>query len=123
MLKKFIIPAVIFMICLSSLPAFADKSSIAIDVPEKVAKGTVVTIKLTITHSGNNFMHYTNWVYVKANGKEIGRWNFSWNNKPENEIFTREVTYTVEEPVTIEAEANCNQHGSKGITIKKIELE
>ena len=120
--RKYIIAVVVILFFLISANVFADKSSVAIEVPENITKGSVVTIKVTVTHSGNNFMHYTNWVYVNVNGKEIARWDFSWNNKPENEAFTREVKYTIEEPVTIEAEANCNMHGSKGKATKKIEL-
>jgi desulfoferrodoxin (superoxide reductase-like protein) len=49
-----------------------------------------------------------------AGGRKIARWDFSWKNKPENEVFTREVTVDVVAPIAIEAEANCNIHGSKG---------
>ncbi|MBU1056456.1 MAG: hypothetical protein KKC46_21900 [Proteobacteria bacterium] len=95
--------------------AYANKSSVTIDVPESVAKGTEVTIKLNIIHNGNNMFHHTEWVYVKVNGNEIARWDFSTLNRPETENFTEEVKYTVNEPVQIEAEASCNVHGSTGL--------
>jgi len=96
--------------------AFASKSSASLVVPESVPKGTEVTIKVNVTHTGNNMFHHTNWVYVTVNGKEIARWSFSAMNTPESENFTREIKYTVNEPAQIEAEANCNIHGSAGIS-------
>lgn len=95
--------------------ALADKSSVTIIAPESAAKGTEVTIKLNVTHHGNNMLHYTNWAYIKINGKEIARWDFSATKTPESESFTREVKFTFNEPAQIEAEATCNMHGSAGI--------
>ncbi|MBU0544781.1 MAG: class II SORL domain-containing protein [Proteobacteria bacterium] len=95
--------------------AFASKSSVSLTAPESVPKGTEVTISVNVTHSGNNMFHYTNWVYIKVNGKEIARWDFTMTNTPGSENFTREIKYTVNESVQIEAEANCNIHGSAGI--------
>ena len=113
---------IIFLICLVSSQVFADRSSTTIDAPDRAKKESIITIRITVTHNGNNFMHYTNWVYIKINGKQIARWDFKWKELPESEIFTREVSYTVEGPFTIESEANCNLHGSKGKTVKKVEL-
>ncbi|MBU1181727.1 MAG: hypothetical protein KKE00_00150 [Proteobacteria bacterium] len=96
--------------------AFASKSSVSLTAPESVPKGTEVTIKVDVTHIGNNMFHHTNWVYLKINGKEVARWDFSATKTPESENFTREIKYTVDEPAQIEAEANCNIHGSAGIT-------
>lgn len=96
--------------------ALANKSSVTLTVPESAPKGTEVTVKVSVTHSGNNMFHYTNWVYVKVNGKEIERWNFSSSKTPESENFTKEIKFTVNETAQIEAEANCNIHGSSGIS-------
>jgi desulfoferrodoxin (superoxide reductase-like protein) len=126
MLKKYgLTLAVILLVCLIAAPAFANKSSVAIDAPDKSAKGSIIKIKITVTHSGNNFIHHTDWAYVKVNGKEVGRWEFSSGNLPEGEVFSREVNYTAEGdgPITIEAEADCNIHGSAGKVEKKIEIE
>jgi desulfoferrodoxin (superoxide reductase-like protein) len=62
---------------------------------------------------------------VKVNGKEVKRWEFSAGSLPESETFTREIDYTVEGDgtVTIEAEADCNIHGSAGKVEKKIEIQ
>ncbi len=111
------------LIFMMALPAFADKSSVEINAPEEVKKGETITIILKVTHDGNNFLHHTDWVYIKAGDREIARWDYSMFDTPENEIFTREVEYTVNEPVAIEAEAYCNIHGSAGkktlnITVK-----
>jgi desulfoferrodoxin (superoxide reductase-like protein) len=104
---------VIFL--LSTGAALADKSAVTIIAPESAAKGTEVTIKLNVAHHGNNMLHYTKWAYIKINGKEIARWDFSATNTPESENFTKEVKFTVNEPAQIEAEAYCNIHGSAGI--------
>ncbi len=71
-------------------------------------------IKIHVFHKGDNFLHYTDWVDVKINGKPVQRWEFSSSKRPEAENFTREVTYKLTEPITIVAEANCNTHGSEG---------
>jgi desulfoferrodoxin (superoxide reductase-like protein) len=109
------------LFCLTALfllttgAALADKAAVTIIAPEAAAKGTEVTIKLNVTHHGNNMLHHTKWVYIKINGKEIARWDFSATKTPESEYFTKEVKFTVNEPAQIEAEAYCNIHGSAGI--------
>ena len=100
---------------LSTGAALADKSEVTIIAPDSTAKGTEITIKLNVAHHGNNMFHYTKWAYIKINGKEIARWDFSATNTPESKNFTKEIKYTVNEPAQIEAEANCNIHGSAGI--------
>lgn len=112
-----------FMILLAAQTGFADQSSVAISAPETAAKGSEVTVKLTITHSANNFFHYTNWVYLKVNGKEFSRWDFSSGNRPEAAVFSREVKIPVNGPIELMAEANCNMHGSKGPTNRKIAIK
>jgi len=108
---------------LSTGAALADKSTVTIIAPESAAKGTEVTIKLNVTHHGNNMLHHTKWAYIKINGKEIARWDFSATNTPESEYFTKEIKYTVNEPAQIEAEASCNIHGSAGITKAAIAIK
>ncbi len=123
-MKKIIIfSAILGSVLAASVAVFANKTSAKIDAPDTVAKGAEVTIKVTYSHTGNNFMHYTNWASIKANGKEIARWDFSSNKRPEDEVFVREIKYTVKEPVEIEAQGNCNIHGSAGIEKKKIDLK
>jgi len=106
-----------------SSPALADKSAVTITAPDSVAKGSEVTVKLSVTHNGNSRFHYTNWVSLKVNGKEVTRWEFTGSKRPEAEAFTREYKLTVNEAVELTAEANCNMHGSKGPAVKKIEVK
>jgi desulfoferrodoxin (superoxide reductase-like protein) len=99
---------------LAAAPAWANKSSVAIEQPVQFNKDGKAVVRCTVSHSGNNFLHHTEWLRVSADGKEIARWDFSWKSKPESEVFTREVTVDAARPVSIEAEASCNIHGGKG---------
>jgi desulfoferrodoxin (superoxide reductase-like protein) len=116
LLKAFMggITVAALFLCAPVDPAFADKSSVAISAPESAAPGSEITIQVTVTHSANNFIHYTDWLTVTADGKEIARRNYTWNNKPEDKVFTKEIKYSVMDSVEITAEAHCNMHGSKG---------
>ncbi len=100
--------------------AFAGKSSIRIKVPETAVAGEVILIQLNVSHQGNNFIHYTNWIYVTINGREVKRWTFSNFDKPESENFTRTINHTMTGPIEITAEADCNIHGSAGIVKKNV---
>ena len=124
-MKKFgkILLCLTVVVLVSSGYALADKSAVTINAPESAAKGTEVTIKLNVAHSGNNMFHYTKWAYIKVNGKEIARWDFSATKTPESENFTKEVKFTINEPAQIEAEAYCNIHGSAGISKAAITIK
>jgi len=93
-------------------PAWANKSEAGLEVPGSAAKGSEITIKMTVNHSANSFLHYTEWAWIQMNGKEIARWDFSSGNRPESEIFSREVKIRVEGDLDIRAKASCNLHGS-----------
>ena len=112
-----------FVLLLVAQPVLANKSSVAISAPETASKGSEVLVKLTITHSANNFFHYTNWVTLKVNGKEFSRWDFSSGNRPEAAVFVREVKILLNEPIELIAESNCNLHGSAGPTNWKIAIK
>ena len=114
--------AAILMVLLIA-PLKANKTSVTITAPDKVKKGSEITISLEVTHSGNNFMHYTNWVYLKVNGVEKQKWAFSSFNRPENEKFTRTVTMKADEKLDLEAEGNCNIHGSMGVTKASVQAQ
>ncbi|MFC1889899.1 desulfoferrodoxin family protein [Thermodesulfobacteriota bacterium] len=118
---KILVLCGVLLLCLAALPAYADKSSVEIEAPTLAEAGTVVTIKVNVKHQGNNFMHYTKWVYMKVNGEEVARWDFSWTSRPEEEAFSRQVEYTLDGPIEIEAEASCNIHGSAGKAHQKVE--
>lgn len=92
----------------------ADKTSVSINAPASAAPGSEITIRVTATHSANNFLHYTDWLSIMVNGKEITRWNYTRTHKPESNVFTREIKFVVNEPLELKAEGHCNMHGSKG---------
>jgi desulfoferrodoxin (superoxide reductase-like protein) len=106
-----------------AVPALADQSAVTIEAPDQVAKGTEILVKLNVTHSANNYFHYTNWVHAKVNGKDTFLRDYSMMNRPESANFTLEFKLVVNEPIEIIAEANCNMHGSKGPASKKIGLK
>jgi desulfoferrodoxin (superoxide reductase-like protein) len=114
----------LMVLVLISVPSvYANKSSVSIDAPESVAPGSDITIKINVEHDGNSMFHYTKWIYVMINGAEIKRWDYSWRKRPEAENFTKEITYTVNEPIEIVVEASCNNHGSKGKAIQKVSVK
>jgi desulfoferrodoxin (superoxide reductase-like protein) len=114
----------ILMILLIQLsPALANKSATFIEGPTSVAKGTEVTLRVTVTHSANSPSHYTEWLKVTANKKGIARWNYTKDNRPEAAEFTKEIKIKVMEDTEIVAEASCNIHGSKGPAIHKITVK
>jgi len=115
---------VLFLFLFTALSAvlLANRTAVALAGPVSVAAGTEVTITIQVTHSANTATHYTNWVSVKADGKEIARWDFSASHLPENENFSRTVKYTVSKPVEIVAQGNCVRHGSRGPAVLKIGL-
>ena len=103
----------VLIVCLVTTVS-ADKSSVTIDTPKTAIRGTDITIKVTATHDANTFLHYPHWLYMMVNDKEVARWDYIWRKRPEGKTFTKEITYTANEPVEIKAEANCNIHGSEG---------
>jgi desulfoferrodoxin (superoxide reductase-like protein) len=102
---------------------FANKTSVEIRAPQEVNKGAEVTVTIEVSHNGNNILHYTNWVYVKINGKEYKRWEFSPFNRPVDEKFSVSFNIIVNEPLKIEAQGNCNIHGSLGKKTVEIDVK
>ena len=100
----------------------ADKTSVSINAPASAAPGSEITIRVTATHSANNFLHYTDWLSIMVNGKEIARWNYTRTHKPESNVFTREIKFVVNEPLELKAEGHCNMHGSKGPATANVAL-
>jgi len=93
---------------------FANKSEVTIEGPTQAAKGSEVTLRITATHNANSASHYTEWLKVTANKKEVARWDYTKENRPEGAVFTKEIKIKVMEDTEIVAEASCNNHGSKG---------
>lgn len=93
---------------------WANKSSTSIEVPKNITNGSEITIRVTATHSANNFIHYTKWLQIMINGKEFARWDYTMSNRPEGVTFTKEIKYKVDGDIEGKAETNCNIHGSTG---------
>jgi len=119
---ELVMAAFIFISCISSGAAFADQSSVLLEAPNSVERGTEITIKAHVKHSANNFFHYTKWVSIKVNDEEIARWDYGMykNKRPEAKNFTKEIKCIVTDDVIIQAEASCNIHGSKEKAIMKV---
>ena len=113
----------VFMMAISLVQvsgAFANKSEASIEGPTDAVKGSEVTLRITVTHNANTASHYTEWLKVMANKKEVGRWDYTKENRPEGAVFTKEIKIKVMENTEIVAEASCNNHGSKGPAKHKI---
>ena len=107
----------VFMMAISLVQvsgAFANKSEASIEGPMEAAKGSEVTLRITASHSANTASHYTEWLRVTANKKDIARWDYTKESRPEGAVFTKEIRIKVTEDTEIVAEASCNNHGSKG---------
>jgi desulfoferrodoxin (superoxide reductase-like protein) len=104
-------------------PALANKAATSIEGPTSVAKGTEVTLRVTVTHNANSASHYTKWLKVTANKKEIARWDYTKEKRPEAAEFTKEIKIKVMEDTEIIAEASCNNHGSRGPATHKITVK
>jgi desulfoferrodoxin (superoxide reductase-like protein) len=100
--------------------ALANKSEASIEGPIDAAKGSEVTLRITVTHNANTASHYTEWLKVAVNKKEIARWDYNKENRPDGAVFTKEIRIKVMENTEIVAEASCNNHGSKGPAKHKI---
>ena len=105
----------LFFLCFAIAGVKANKTSVEVKAPESVKSGTEVTITINITHKGNSKSHYTEWVYLKINGKEVKRWSYTKDALPPDGIFTVDYKIIASEALTIEAEGKCNIHGSTGL--------
>ena len=99
---------------LSTGAGHADQTAVRIEAPAVVPAGSEITVTVHVTHEGNNFFHFTDWVWLKAGEQEIGRWTFSAQQRPEDENFRRQVRYMVTGPTAFSAQGHCNVHGSAG---------
>ena len=104
----------VLVLCVSAGMATANQSSVAMEAPQTVQKGAELTIRVTVTHSANTSLHYTEWLKLTVNQKEVARWDYTSNTRPEAAVFTKEITLKAEENMEITAQASCNNHGSKG---------
>ena len=104
-------------------PVWANKSVTSIEGPTSVAKETEVTLRVTVTHNANSSSHHTEWLKVTANQKEIARWDYTDDKRPEAAEFTKEIKLTIMEDMEIIAEASCNRHGSRGPATYRITVK
>ncbi len=104
----------------SGKPAWAGKAEARIEAPASVPRGSEITIRVTAVHSANNFFHHVSWLWVKVNGQEIARWDYSGTELPEGATFTKEIRYVAEGDMEISAKANCNLHGSANEPVIKL---
>lgn len=112
--------AIVFILAIVfSVNLYANQSNVEIIAPETAVKGSEIIIKINISHSANNFMHHTNWAYIKINGKEVGRWEYPFDSND----FSKEVKVKVTGQLDIEAMSNCNIHGSTGVKTKIIRIK
>ena len=102
---------------------FANKSEVTIEGPTQAERGSEVTLRITATHNANTASHYTEWLKVTANKKEVARWDYTKENRPEGAVFTKEIKIKVMEDTEIVAEASCNNHGSKGSAKHNIQVK
>ena len=112
-MKKLIF-AITVLFIFSGLNLLANKTSVDIKAPATIKKGSEVTIVINVTHKGNSKMHHTDWVTLKLNGKEIKKWEYTKESLPATENFKVEYKMTVTEDSTLEAQGDCNVHGSAG---------
>jgi desulfoferrodoxin (superoxide reductase-like protein) len=110
----------VMVVLLYGQGVWANKATTSIEVPENITKGSEITIRVTVTHNANNFLHHTKWLQIMIDGKEIARWDYTMSNLPEGATFTKEIKYKVEGDIEIKAEASCNIHGSAGPATVKV---
>jgi len=110
----------VVVLLLNGQDVWGNKSATSIEVPENISRGSEITFRVTVTHNANSFIHYTKWLQIMINGKEIARWDYTMGNRPEGATFTKEIKYKAEGDIEIKAEASCNIHGSAGPATVKV---
>ena len=114
--------AITFLVlfCLSLTGVWANKTKVEIKAPAEIKAGTEATITLNVIHKGNSKAHHTDWVWLKINGQEVERWQYSKEKLPSDGNFTLECKVTVTDDMNIEVQGHCSIHGSAGIKNAKV---
>ena len=122
--RKFLTTSAAFLggVLMTASTVWANKAETRLEVPDSAAKGSEITIKITVIHSANSFFHHVEWAWIQVDGKEIARWDFSSSHLPESETFTREIKTKVEGNMEIKAKASCNLHGSANEATANVKL-
>jgi desulfoferrodoxin (superoxide reductase-like protein) len=115
-----LLPAILFF---TSVELMANKTSVEIKAPAEFKTGMDLTLVINVMHKGNSKMHHTEWVWLKINGQEVKRWEYGKENLPPDGNFTLEYKVTVTGDLNIEAQGNCNIHGSAGVQSAKIKAK
>ena len=110
---------ILMLAILLSVNVYANKSDIEIIAPDTAVKGSVITIRINVTHNANNIFHHTKWAYIKVNGNQVGIWGYPFNSKN----FSKEVQVNVTGQLEIEAMSYCNIHGSTGARTKTVSIK
>jgi desulfoferrodoxin (superoxide reductase-like protein) len=113
-MKRLFVTLFVFL-CLTLAGVKANKTDVEVKAPESVKTGTEVAITINVIHKGNSKSHHTEWVFLRINGKEVKRWSYTKDALPPDSVFTVEYKIIAGEPLMIEAEGNCNIHGSTGL--------
>jgi desulfoferrodoxin (superoxide reductase-like protein) len=122
--RKFLTTSAAFLggVLMTASTVWANKAETRLEVPDSAAKGSEITIKITVIHSANSFFHHVEWAWIQVDGKEIARWDFSSSHLPESETFTREIKTKGEGNLEIKAKASCNLHGSANEATANVKL-
>ncbi|HJZ40473.1 MAG TPA: desulfoferrodoxin family protein [Bacteroidales bacterium] len=120
-MKRFTV-TLIALFCLFLTGVWANKTSVEIKAPVEVKAGDEVTIILNVSHNGNSKSHHTDWVYLKINGKEVQRWKYDKTSLPPDGNFSVEFKTVATGAMVIEAQGDCNIHGSKGVKSLNIKI-
>ena len=112
--------AVLVLFWVTLTTAFANESAVRIEAPESAQPGQEVEILVHVSHSGNNFMHYTELVELEINGELVEKWEYSNFSKPPEEAFTVRYFYAADQDFTISARAVCNMHGSRNTDVVNV---
>jgi desulfoferrodoxin (superoxide reductase-like protein) len=124
MKKSIVLGMVVLAVLFAQVhPASANKSAASIEGPTSAEKGTEVTLRITVTHNANSPSHYTEWLKVRANQKEIARWEYTKDKPPEAAQFTKEIKVKVDGNLEVTTEATCNIHGSAGPATTQITVK
>ncbi|MFA6499192.1 MAG: desulfoferrodoxin family protein [Desulfurivibrionaceae bacterium] len=122
-MKKMMLLIVSALLFFGAGSALANKSTVRLEVPANAAQGEKIQITLFVAHSANNFFHQTKMVSLTINGQEMARWEFSGTNLPEAAEFSRTFEYVMTGPITLEAAAFCNMHGSGNTATATVGLQ
>ncbi len=118
--KLMLLSVTVLILFLVTGNAWANKAEAKIEAAESAAQGSEITIRVTVTHNADSFLHHVEWLWIQVNGNEIARWDYTATNRPEGATFTKEIKYKVEGDVEIKAKASCNIHGSAGEALIKV---